>query len=53
MLRIPAKFPVRKTIGKYLLGLMYLNPLYAKYHEAIPFLQGYARDEYPVDCEDD
>ena len=50
---IPAKFPVRETIGKLLLGLMCPNPLYAKDREAITLLQGYAHDGCPVDCGDD
>ena len=41
---IPSKFPVRKTIGKLLLCLMCPNPSYVEDHEAIPLLQGYARD---------
>ena len=32
---------------------MYPNPPYAKDHEAIPLLQGYTRDGFPVDCGDD
>ena len=50
---IPAKFPVRETIGKLLLGLMCPNPPYAKYHNAIPLLQGYAHDGCPVDYRED
>ena len=47
---IPAKFLVRETIVKSLLGLMCPNSPYAEDHEAIPLLQGYARDGCPVDC---
>ena len=50
---IPDELPVRKTIGKSLLGLMCPNPLYAKYHKAIQLLQGYKRDGCLVDCGDD
>ena len=49
---IPAKFPVRKTVGKSLLGLMCPNPPYAKDHEAVLLLQGYAHDWCSVDCGD-
>ena len=49
---IPAEFPVRKTIGKSLLGLVCPNPPYAKDHEDIPLIQGYACDGCPVDCRD-
>ena len=41
------------TIGKFLLGLMCPNPLYAEDHEAIPFLQGYSHHGCPVYCGDD
>ena len=40
---VPAEFPVIKTIGKLLLGLMCPNPPNAEDHEAIPLIQGYAR----------
>ena len=46
----PVKFPVIKTIGKLLLGLMCPNLLYAEDHEAIPLLKGYTRDGCSVDC---
>ena len=41
---IPSEFPVIKNIGKLLLGHMCPNPSYVEDHEAIPLLQGYARD---------
>ena len=46
---IPFKSPVRKNIGKSLLGLMCPNPPHDKDHKAIPFLQEYAHYGCPVD----
>ena len=40
----PAEFPVRETIGKFLLGLICPNTPYDEDHDAIPLLQGYTRD---------
>ena len=50
---VPTEIPEVETIGKSLLGLMCKNPPYAKDHDAIPLLKGYARDGYTLDCGDD
>ena len=41
---VPTEIPVGKTIGKSLLGLMCPNPPYAKDHDEIPLIKGYALD---------
>ena len=50
---VPTEIPVRETKGKSLLGLMCPKPPYAKDHDSIPLLKGYALDGCPVDCEYD
>ena len=47
---IPDEIPVKETIGKSLLVLMCPQIPYAKDHEAIPLLHGYAEDGCPVGC---
>ena len=41
---VPTEIPVRESIGKTLLGLMCPNPPYAKDHDEIPLIKGYALD---------
>ena len=50
---IPTEIPVKETIGKSHLGLMCPQLPYAVDHDAIPLLQGYANDGFPVDCAKD
>ena len=50
---VPTEISVRETISKSLLGLMCPNPPYAKDHDAITLLKGYACDGCPVDYGDD
>ena len=49
---VPTETPVRETIVKSPLSLICPNPPYAKDHDAISLLKGYARYGFPVDCGD-
>ena len=47
---LASDIPVKKTVGTSQLGLMCPQRPYAIGHDAIPLLQGYAKNGCPVDC---
>ena len=47
---IPDQLPVKAAIGKCVVGLMDPQLPYARDHDAIPLLKGYAQDGCPLEC---